>query len=243
MKFIKEFGIFEAYQKIKSPDTNSRWIKNGTDEVAIVLGAGERLITYEFRGVKVPGTIADFVKEFTEIVKPVVVPEKDMYSDRLSGEGDLELDFNKVEYLEDEKAIIAAFFITKKGEKSIEILNIKEYATDTATFMDNARPYSVTFHKGILPTSQIEILEPVVEREGFFYIKVPYWLYKANPELNIKRIVGDYHNLKRLDLRDNSLRNKELMSNFKDPNVIKYFASSNKDKRTQQQVINYGRNS
>lgn len=243
MKFIKEFGIFEAYQRPKSPDTNSKWIKNGTDEVATVLGAGERLITYEFGGEKLHGTIADFVKEFTEIVKPIIVPEKDMYSDRLSAEDDLELDFNKAEYLADEKAVIVAYFITKQNEKSIEILNIKEFAADTATFMDNARPYSVTFHKGILPTSQIEILRPVVEREGFFYVKVPYWLYKEKPELNIKRIVGDYHNLKRLDLRDISLGNKELMSNFKDPDVIKYFASSDKDERTQQQVKNYGRRS
>jgi len=59
--------------------------------------------------------------------------------------------------------------------------------------------------------------------------------------LNIKRIVGDFHHMKRLDLRDHSLRNKELMSNFKDPNVIKYFASYNKDERTQQQVRNYAR--
>ena len=49
--------------------------------------------------------------------------------------------------------------------------------------------------------------------------------------------------MKRLDLRDSSLRNSELMSNFKDPNVIKYFAASDKDARTQQQVINYGRRS
>jgi hypothetical protein len=49
--------------------------------------------------------------------------------------------------------------------------------------------------------------------------------------------------MKRLDLRDFSLSNEELMSNFKDPNVIKYFASSDKDNRTQQQVINYGRRS
>ena len=243
MKFIKEFGIFEAYERPKTPGTHTKWIKNGTDEVATVLGAGDWLISYEFRGEKVQGKIAEFVKEFTEEVKPVIVPKKNMYADRLSGEDDLELDFNKAEYLADEKAIIAAYFITKQNEKSIEILNIKEFAADTATFMDNARPYSVTFHRGTLPTSQIEIMEEVVDREGFFYVKVPYWLYKEKPELNIKRIVGDYHNMKRLDLRDSSLGNKELMDNFKDPDVIKYFAASDKDLRTQQQVINYGRRS
>ncbi len=235
--------VKEAYERPMTPGTHTKWTKNGSDEIATVLGAGDWLISYEFNGEKVQSTIKEFMKDFTEIVKPVIVPEKDMYSDRLSGEDDLELDFNKAEYLADEKAIIAAYFITKKGEKSIEILNIKEFAADTATFIDNARPYSVTFHKGTLPTSQIEILKPVSEREGFFYVKVPYWLYKEKPELNIKRIVGDYHYMKRLDLRDVSLNNKELMSNFKDPDVIKYFAASDKDDRTQQQVINYGRRS
>jgi hypothetical protein len=47
--------------------------------------------------------------------------------------------------------------------------------------------------------------------------------------------------MKRLDLRDVSLSNKELMSNFKDPNVVKYFSISNPDERTQQQVKNYAR--
>jgi hypothetical protein len=243
MKFIKEFGIFEAYERPKTPVSQTKWIKNGTDEVANVLGTGEKYIAYIINDERVESTITEFLKDFTEIVKPVIVPKKNMYADRLSGEDDLELDFNKAEYLADEKAIIAAYFITKQNEKSIEILNIKEFAADTATFMDNAIPYSVTFHRGTLPTSQIEILEEVVEKEGFFYVKVPYWLYKEKPELNIKRIVGDYHYMKRLDLRDSSLRNKELMSNFKDPNVIKYFAASDKDKRTQQQVINYGRHS
>lgn len=241
MKFIKEFGIFEAYERPMTPGTNTKWTKNGSGEIATVLGTGEKYIVYTINDERVESTISEFIRDFTEIVKPVIVPKKDMYTNRLSGEDDLELDFNKAEYLADEKAIIAAYFITKENDKSIEILNIKEFTADTSTFMDNARPYSVTFHRGTLPTSQIEILRPVAEREGFFYVKVPYWLYKENPELNIKRITGDYHYMKRLDLRDSSLGNKELMSNFKDPNVIKYFAASDKDDRTQQQVINYGR--
>ena len=47
--------------------------------------------------------------------------------------------------------------------------------------------------------------------------------------------------MKRLDLRDSSLGNRELMSNFKDPNVIKYFAGSDKDERTQQLVDIYSK--
>ena len=231
MKFLQKFKIFESTQEL--PEIGTKWI-NDKGEKIFILSPDQygnigyyRLSDPENKWHINPNT---FYSEY----KPL---DKHIYRD------DIEYDFDKSVYLSDEKAIIAAYFITKENEKSIEILNIKEFAPDTATFMDNARPYSVTFHKGTLPTSQIAILGEVPEREGFFYVKVPYWLYKETPELNIKRVVGDFHHIKRLSLRDFSLSNKELMSNFKDPNVIKYFAGSDKDKRTQQQVINYGRRS
>jgi hypothetical protein len=231
MRFIQNFKIFESTQEL--PEFGTKWINDKGEKIFILKSLDPDFISYyridnpEYKLHIRPTT---FYSEY----KPL---DKHIYRD------DIEFDFDKATYLSDERAIIAAYFITKQNEKSIEILNIKEFAADTATFMDNARPYSVTFHKGTLPTSQIEILGEVPEREGFFYVKVPYWLYKETPELNIKRIVGDFHHMKRLDLRDFSLRNNELMSNFKDPNVIKYFAASDKDKRTQQQVINYGRRS
>jgi hypothetical protein len=231
MRFIKEFKIFEGAETM--PELGTRWINDKGEKIFILSPDHHGYIGYyrlsdpEYKRHIKPET---FYNEY----KPL---DKQIYRD------DIEYDFDKAVYLSDERAIIGAYFITKENEKSVEILNIKEFAADTATFGDNARPYSVTFHKGVYPTSQIAILGPVPEKEGFFYIKVPYWLYKEKPELNIKRVVGDFHHMKRLDLRDSSLSNKELMSNFKDPNVIKYFASSNKDERTQQQVINYGRRS
>lgn len=232
MRFIKEFKIFEGFEN--KPELGTKWINDKGEKILILKSDQyDKKIGYytlsnpEYKRYIDP---KDFYSEF----KPL---DKHIYRD------DFEYDFDKAVYLSDERAIIGAYFITKQNEKSIEILNIKEFAADTATFGDNARPYSVTFHKGTLPTSQINILGEVPEKEGFFYIKVPYWLYKETPELNIKRIIGDFHHMKRLDLRDYSLRNTELMSNFKDPNVIKYFIGSDKDKRTQQQVINYGRRS
>jgi hypothetical protein len=232
MRFIKEFKIFEGVETM--PELGTKWI-NDKGEKIFILKSDQYNEFIGYYNLADPGSKKYIKPEtFYAEYKPL---DKHIYRD------DIEFDFDKATYLSDERAIIAAYFITKQNEKSIEILNIKEFAADTATFGDNARPYSVTFHKGTLPTSQIAILGEVPEKEGFFYVKVPYWLYKETPELNIKRIVGDFHHMKRLDLRDHSLRNKELMSNFKDPNVIKYFASYNKDERTQQQVVNYGRQS
>ena len=229
MRFLQKFKIYESTKEL--PEFGTKWIDDKGEKIFILRSLDPSLISYyridnpEHKWSMKPAT-------FFSDYKPL---DKHIYRD------DIEFDFDKATYLSDERAIIGAYFITKENEKSVEILNIKEFAADSATFMDNARPYSVTFHKGVYPTSQIAILGPVPEKEGFFYIKVPYWLYKENPELNIKRVVGDFHHMKRLSLRDFSLSNKELMSNFKDPNVIKYFAGSDKDKRTQQLVDIYSK--
>ena len=160
-----------------------------------------------------------YIKEF-RIFEDV---NKNMYSDRLSGEDDLELDFNKSEYLADEKAIIGAYFISKDNDKSIEVMNIKEFGSDSATFMDGSTPYVVSFHKVILPKSQIKVLEEVEGMPGFFFIKIPYWLFQTKKEdLYIKRVKGK----KGLDLRDAQLGNKEFMMGFKDPDVLRYLTVS-----------------
>ena len=173
-----------------------------------------------------------YIKEF-RIFEDV---NKNMYSNRLSGEDDLELDFNKSEYLEDEKAIIGAYFITKDSDKSIEVMNIKEFASETATFMDGSTPYLVSFHKVTLPKSQIEILEEVEGKPGFFFIKIPYWLFQTKKDdLYIKRVKGK----KGLDLRDAQLGNKEFMSKFKDPDVLRYISVS--DPGSTRKVDNYSK--
>jgi len=246
MKFIKLFEAYERpkYERPKSPQTYSKWTKPGETNTYTVMGAGERNIVYvndETPDERIHGLIIDFLKEFDPVLPKVVEPVKNIYSNKLSGD-DLELDFNNSVYLPDEKAIIGSYFITGETDDSISILNIKEFGSETASFGDNALPYSVTIHKTTLPKSKIEIISDVEGKEGFSYIKIPYWLYKENlADLSIKRCKGTYHNMKRLDLRDVSLSNKELMSNFKDPNVVKYFSISNPDERTQQQVRNYAR--
>lgn len=223
MKFIKEFRMFEGYERPKTPVIDTKWIKKDTEEVATILGAGDKYISYTINGERIDSTIYEFLKDFTEIVKPVIVPKKNMYADRLSAEDDLELDFNKSEYLEDEKAIIAAYFITKDSDNSIEVMNVKEFASETATYMDGSTPYTVTFHKVTLPKSKIEILDEVEGKPGFFYIKMPYWLYQANKDdLFIKRV----KDTKGLDIRDAQLGDKTFMLSFKDPDVLKYISSS-----------------
>jgi hypothetical protein len=229
MRFLQKFKIFESSQEL--PEFGTKWISDKGEKIFILRSSDPSFITYyklddpEYKRNIRP---TDFYTQY----KPL---DKHIYRD------EIEFDFDKATYLSDEKAIIAAYFITKQNDKSIEILNIKEYPNDDSTYGDNARPYSVSFNKGILPTSQIAILGEVPEKEGFFYVKVPYWLYKEKPELNIKRCIGDYHYMKRLEVRGLNARDTKFMSNFSDPNVIKYFAGSDNDKRTQQLVDIYSK--
>jgi hypothetical protein len=160
------------------------------------------------------------------------IKENDLYRDQY------ELNFNKSIYIPDEKAIIAAFFIKKEFDKSYEILNIKEFTRDSI-FMDNATPYSVSIHTTFLPKSQCQIIQSVEGKEGFFFIKVPYWLYKEKTDLQIKRI----DKLKRISIKNNDYNRKDFLKMFTEPDIIKYFQGSNPDKITLQHINSYGRRS
>lgn len=146
-----------------------------------------------------------------------------------------EYNFFKTEFIAEEKAIVGAYYIVKKGEKSIEVLNLKESPNHNATYMDNSTPYTIkSVNKCILPLSQITIIGPVDDREGFFFIKIPYWLFKKDDGLSIYR----YDKKKRFDggrtiegLISNVTKEykKEYLTKMLDPNVEKYLKASNKD--------------
>lgn len=181
---------------------------------------------------------SEFIKNFTKVKPNVVVkeePKKDIY---VNYDNEVEMDFNNSIYLSDEKAIIGAYMITKNAEKYIEVLNIKEYENQAGAFMDNTPAYSVSIHKENLPISQIEIISKVSGKEGFSFIKIPYWLYKEKPNLAIKKCKLNFDR-KRLSLTDSNLKNNELMKMFNDPDVEEYFKYSDPDERTQQLVQLY----
>lgn len=233
MKYIK---VFEVYERPIKPTTHSKWVKTGEDDTYTVLGAGEKYIRYvndNDPSDKIEDIITNFLKEFKPVLTTKEEPKKNMYKD-------IELNFNKSIFVPVENVIIAPYMIVKDNESSIEILNIKEYTSETGAFWDEATPYTVTFHRLTLPKSQITILEDVIDKNGFKYIRIPYWLYKKNTEdLTIRRCIGTYHKMKRLDIRDVGLNNHEFMRNFKDPNVEKYLKTTDSDERTHQLINIY----
>lgn len=148
---------------------------------------------------------------------------------------DLTPDFNKSVYNPEDKSVIAAYMITNDLPNMIEVLNIQENLDRSGLFMDGAESYNIDIHFSKLPKSQIEILGDVPGKEGFVFIKIPYWLYKKNPrELSIRR----YTKLKRLSISRPQV-NKYFLKLLNDPNVEKYFNIIDTDDVSQQRFRSF----
>ena len=125
-----------------------------------------------------------------------------------------------------DKFVVGAYMIIEDSEKSITVLNLQEKEDTRSFFADGRVPYTFLPYKVILPKSQIEVLEPVDNMEGFNWIKIPYWLVKNNPGLKIIRVKGE----KRFS--NNSIFNKPLKPEMIDDNVKKYLSFTDKDPRS-----------
>jgi hypothetical protein len=135
-------------------------------------------------------------------------------------------DFYKNVYNPEDKSIIGAYTIYDETDKMVELLNVKEILTGKGIYMDGADPYNIKIHKVKLPKSQIEILGPVDGKEGFQYIKIPYWLFKKqSDDLTVKR----YPRLKRITFNYFQYRDNEFLKSMSDPKIIDHLVSSNPD--------------
>lgn len=146
-------------------------------------------------------------------------------------------DFNKLVYLPEEKAVVGAYMIVGESDKMIDILNIHEQLDNSGLFMDGAESYNIYIYFSKLPKSQIEILGPVEGKEGFVFIKIPYWLYKKMfKELSIKRSLVK----KRLSIARSQVYG-DYLKLINDPNVEKYFFEVDKDEASRQRFKSYQR--
>ena len=142
------------------------------------------------------------------------------------------IDFYLSNYEESDKSIVGAYMIIEESEKTITILNIQEKEDKRGIFADGKIPYTFIPFKVRLPKSQIEVLEPVENMEGFNWIKIPYWLVKNNPGLKIERLK------KSKRFSNSSTFTKSLSKEMIDDDVKKYLSITDKDHRS---VINLNR--
>lgn len=226
MKYLKYFEDVDTNLEPKI-EAGQEWIKNDKSNTLIIRSVNEEskkviVILKEEKNKTQELDIKYILDNYT-------LMKNESYNDN-------ELDFNKTIYIPSDKSIIGAYFIKEQNDKSITILNVKEYMKDS-TYVDNAIPYTISVETKTLSLNDIEVLQEDKYRKGFFYIKMPYWFYKNNiSQLEIKRIKAPH---KRVDFQAKDLRNKKITDIFKDKSILDYFKSSNSDNQTQKNVENF----
>lgn len=134
--------------------------------------------------------------------------------------------FYRSTYNSDDKSIVGAYMIVGETDKMIEVMNIKETKKTTSIYMDYAIPYLISIHKIMLPKSQVSIIKPVDSMDNFFYIKIPYWLFKKlSDDLEIRRVEGK----KRLTINSRMENDPSFAKKLSDPDVGKYLMVTNPD--------------
>lgn len=96
----------------------------------------------------------------------------------------------KSSYNPEDKSILASYYILDENDKFWEVVNIKERENKSATWADGTIDYKFYPSVTRIPKSQVEKLEEI-NNTGYFVFKIPYWLYKKRPELEVKRIKGN----------------------------------------------------
>jgi len=149
------------------------------------------------------------------------VNEQEEVSDEepVNDENVSQYDFYKSDYDADSKTIVAAYMVGEETPKQLEVFNIRQYPDNDSIFMSGHKPYSMSLHRTMLPLSQIEIIGDVPGKEGFKFIRIPYWLFKKkDDDLRIQRLNG----VRMLYLKGRD-RSPEAMEKLFDPMFEKYF--------------------
>jgi len=138
-------------------------------------------------------------------------------------------DFYKTVFNPEDKSLIGAYVITGETDKMVDILNIKELKSDKGMYMDGAEPYTIQIYRTKLPKSQIEILGPVDGKEGFEFIKMPYWLFKKMPtELGVKRLTNN----RKITFTNSQYSDNQFLKELNNPDVQKQISILNTDSVT-----------
>lgn len=147
-----------------------------------------------------------------------------------------QFDFYNSTYIAEDKAVIGAYYVREIYEKSLILLNLQETEFKDRMTLSGSSVYWLSPFMIRLPLSQVQILSDVMGKENFKYVKIPYWLFKKNPGLDIKRIKGK----KIMSFTKNQI-NKSFVDKLEDINVQEYFnitASSEYEKKEYQIILN-----
>lgn len=97
-------------------------------------------------------------------------------------------DFYKSSYIESDKSVVAAYFISDINDTFVEIINIQENEISDRILMSGESPYWINPNIIKIGRNQVEILNDVESKIGYKFVKIPYSLFKQNRGLEVKRL-------------------------------------------------------
>lgn len=109
-----------------------------------------------------------------------------------------EVDTNPIfqtDYDSEKKTIRVSYYILEEKPESFRIINPIEIQNSDAVYADDFVPYHIKLNVVDLPKSQVSV---VGETDGYTIFEIPYWLYKKNNDLRVRRIPSP---MKRTDAR------------------------------------------
>ncbi len=96
----------------------------------------------------------------------------------------------KTQYNANDKSILVSYFLLEEKPNTYVVVNPKEFLDKSRVWADGADVYKLNFDIAQLPKSQVEIVGEINDHPKYKIFKIPYWLYKKEPKLEVKRIDG-----------------------------------------------------
>lgn len=107
---------------------------------------------------------------------------EDKTNTNYTGSEPVEFNYSKSIYNGDTKTIIIAYYLCGEAGNSYKVKNFQEKISDTAIGLGGTSPYHIVTHTIYLPKAYCKILKTVDGMPEFYYIEIPYWIYKKNIE-------------------------------------------------------------
>lgn len=129
----------------------------------------------------------------------------------VESEGEVD-NFYRGEYNPDSKKLSGYYYLSNEKNDSYQIVNAKELIRPEV-WANGKKVYILKIHEFKLPKKFVDKLEEHPTKKGYFKFDLPYWLYKKENDLEIKRIPTDYKKFKQIyDL--------ETLKKLTDPKVV-----------------------
>ena len=96
----------------------------------------------------------------------------------------------KSSYNSEDKTTTASYYVMDETPNSYVVVNPQEYKSFNE-WVDGAQDYSIKFDIVDLPKNKVQIVGSIDGFPQFKIFKIPYWLFKKEPKLVIKRFDGN----------------------------------------------------